>query len=169
MRRWLLALVTLAFVACGEPKSVSIDGFEVLTVSGQTATDETEWQLPSRLTLSAEVDNLGAKVNITEGRLRVSYRGRRVLMIWAEQKFAIPTRSRSRIVVPLRLAVARNSQSLPLQQALSRRDLSEVTLDWEFKVRRGIAAGRIERSGVAASEVLSAEQQEQLWQMLGVQ
>lgn len=169
MRRWLLALVALALVACGEPKSVSIDGFEVLTVSGQTATDETEWQLPSRLTLSAEVDNLGAKVNITEGRLRVSYRGRRVLMIWAEQKFAIPARSRSRIVVPLRLAVARNSQSLPLQQALSRRDLSEVTLDWEFKVRRGIAAGRIERSGVAAGEVLSAQQQEQLWQMLGVQ
>ena len=103
---------------------------------------------------------------MSDCRLRVSYRGRRVLMLWTEQKVTIPARSRSRIVVPLRLAVARNSQSLPLQQALSRRDLSEVTLDWEFKARRGIAAGRIEQSGVAASEVLSTEQQEQLWKML---
>ena len=166
MRRWLLALVALAFVGCGEPNQVSIDGFEVLTASGLSAESASEWQLPSHLTLLAEVDNQGSKVRMSDCRLRVSYRGRRVLMLWTEQKFTIPARSRSRIVVPLRLAIARNSQSLPLQQALSRRDLSEVTLDWEFKARRGIAAGRIEQSGVAASEVLSAAQQEQLWKML---
>lgn len=162
----MLALVALAFVGCGEPKQVSIDGFEVLTASGLSAESASEWQLPSHLTLLAEVDNQGSKVCMSDCRLRVSYRGRRVLMLWTEQKFTIPARSRSRIVVQLRLAVARNSQSLPLQQALSRRDLSEVTLDWEFKARRGIAAGRIEQSGVAASEVLSTEQQEQLWKML---
>ena len=162
----MLALVALAFVGCGVSKPVSVEGFELLTASGQTATDADEWQLPSHLTLLAEVDNQGSKVRMSDCRLRVSYRGRRVLMLWTEQKFTIPARSRSRIVVPLRLAVARNSQSLPLQQALSRRDLSEVTLDWEFKARRGIAAGRIEQSGVAASEVLSTEQQEQLWKML---
>lgn len=166
MRRWLLALVALAFVGCGEPKPISIEGFEVLTASGQTATDGDEWQLPSRLTLAVGVDNQGAKVRLSDCRLRVSYRGRRVLMIWAEQKVTIPAKSRSRIVVPLRLAIARNSQSLPLQQALSRRDLSEVTLDWEAKVSRGIVGKRVSQSGVAASEVLSAAQQEQLWKML---
>ena len=166
MRRWLLALVALAFVGCGEPKPISIEGFEVLTASGQTSTDSDEWQLPSRLTLAVGVDNQGAKVRLSDCRLRVSYRGRRVLMIWAEQKVSLPAHSRSRIVVPLRLAVARNSQSLPLQQALSRKDLSEVTLDWEAKVSRGLAGKRIEQSGVAASEVLSAAQQEQLWKML---
>ena len=166
MRRWLLALVALAFVGCGEPKPISIEGFEVLTASGQTAMDSDEWQLPSRLTLAVGVDNQGAKVRLSDCRLRVSYRGRRVLMIWAEQKVSLPAHSRSRIVVPLRLAIARNSQSLPLQQALSRKDLSEVTLDWEAKVSRGIAGKRIEQSGVAASEVLSAAQQEQLWRML---
>ena len=166
MRRWLLALVALAFVGCGEPKPISIEGFEVLTASGQTAMDSDEWQLPSRLTLAVGVDNQGAKVRLSDCRLRVSYRGRRVLMIWAEQKVSLPAHSRSRIVVPLRLAIARNSQSLPLQQALSRKDLSEVTLDWEAKVSRGIAGKRIEQSGVAASEVLSAAQQEQLWKML---
>lgn len=166
MRRWLLALVALAFVGCGEPKPISIEGFEVLTASGQTTTDGDEWQLPSRLTLAVGVDNQGAKVRLSDCRLRVSYRGRRVLMIWTEQKVSLPAKSRSRIVVPLRLAVARNSQSLPLQQALSRKDLSEVTLDWECKVSRGLAGKRIEQSGVAASEVLSAAQQEQLWNML---
>lgn len=166
MRRWLLALVALAFVGCGEPKPISIEGFEVLTTSGQTTTDGDEWQLPSRLTLAVGVDNQGAKVRLSDCRLRVSYRGRRVLMIWTEQKVSLPAKSRSRIVVPLRLAIARNSQSLPLQQALSRKDLSEVTLDWEFKVSRGLAGKRIEQSGVAASEVLSAAQQEQLWKML---
>ena len=162
----MLALVALAFVGCGEPKPISIEGFEVLTASGQTAMDSDEWQLPSRLTLAVGVDNQGAKVRLSDCRLRVSYRGRRVLMIWAEQKVSLPAHSRSRIVVPLRLAIARNSQSLPLQQALSRKDLSEVTLDWEAKVSRGIAGKRIEQSGVAASEVLSAAQQEQLWKML---
>ena len=166
MRRWLLALVALAFVGCGEPRPVGIEGFEVLTASGQTATDSDEWQLPSRLTLAVGVDNQGAKVRLSDCRLRVSYRGRRVLMIWAEQKVSLPAHSRSRIVVPLRLAIARNSQSLPLQQALSRKDLSEVTLDWEAKVSRGIAGKRIEQSGVAASEVLSAAQQELWWKML---
>jgi hypothetical protein len=166
MRRWLLALVALAFVGCGEPKPISIEGFEVLTASGATTADGDEWQLPSRLTLAVGVDNQGAKVRLSDCRLRVSYRGRRVLMIWTEQKVTIPAKSRSRIVVPLRLAIARNSQSLPLQQALSRKDLSEVTLDWEAKVSRGLAGKRIEQSGVAASEVLSAAQQEQLWKML---
>ena len=162
----MLALVALAFVGCGEPRPVGIEGFEVLTASGQTATDSDEWQLPSRLTLAVGVDNQGAKVRLSDCRLRVSYRGRRVLMIWTEQKVSLPAHSRSRVVVPLRLAIARNSQSLPLQQALSRKDLSEVTLDWEAKVSRGIAGKRIEQSGVAASEVLSAAQQEQLWRML---
>ena len=166
MRRWLLALVALAFVGCGEPRPVGIEGFEVLTASGATTADGDEWQLPSRLTLAVGVDNPGAKVRLSDCRLRVSYRGRRVLMIWTEQKVSLPAHSRSRVVVPLRLAIARNSQSLPLQQALSRKDLSEVTLDWEFKVSRGIAGKRIEQSGVAASEVLSAAQQEQLWKML---
>ena len=166
MRRWLLALVALAFVGCGEPRPVGIEGFEVLTASGQTATDSDEWQLPSRLTLAVGVDNQGAKVRLSDCRLRVSYRGRRVLMIWTEQKGSLPAHSRSRIVVPLRLAIARNSQSLPLQQALSRRDLSEVTLDWEAKVSRGIVGKRVSQSGLAASEVLSAAQQEQLWKML---
>ena len=166
MRRWLLALVALAFVGCGEPKPISIEGFEVLTASGATTADGDEWQLPSRLTLAVGVDNQGAKVRLSDCRLRVSYRGRRVLMIWTEQNVSLPAHSRSRVVVPLRLAIARNSQSLPLQQALSRKDLSEVTLDWEAKVSRGIAGRRIEQSGVAASEVLSAAQQEQLWKML---
>ena len=166
MRRWLLALVALAFVGCGEPRPVGIEGFEVLTASGATTADGDEWQLPSRLTLAVGVDNQGAKVRLSDCRLRVSYRGRRVLMIWTEQKVSLPAHSRSRVVVPLRLAIARNSQSLPLQQALSRKDLSEVTLDWEAKVSRGIAGKRIEQSGVAASEVLSAAQQEQLWKML---
>ena len=166
MRRWLLALVALAFVGCGEPKPVGIEGFEVLTASGLSAESASEWQLPSHLTLLAEVDNQGSKVCMSDCRLRVSYRGRRVLMIWTEQKFSIPARSRSRIVVPLRLAIARNSQSLPLQQALSRKDLSEVTLDWEAKVSRGIVGKRVSQSGLAASEVLSAAQQEQLWKML---
>ena len=166
MRHWLLALVALAFVGCGEPKPVGIEGFEVLTASGQTTMDGDEWQLPSRLTLAVGVDNQGAKVRLSDCRLRVSYRGRRVLMIWTEQKVSLPAHSRSRIVVPLRLAIARNSQSLPLQQALSRRDLSEVTLDWEAKVSRGIVGKRVSQSGLAASEVLSAAQQEQLWKML---
>lgn len=166
MRRWLLALVAFVFVGCGEPKPISVEGFELLTASGQTTMDGDEWQLPSRLTLAVGVDNQGAKVRLSDCRLRVSYRGRRVLMIWTEQKVTVPAKSRSRIVVPLRLAIARNSQSLPLQQALSRKDLSEVTLDWEAKVSRGLAGRRIEQSGVAASEVLSAAQQEQLWKML---
>ena len=51
------ALVALAFVGCGEPKQVSIDGFEVLTASGLSAESASEWQLPSHLTLLAEVDN----------------------------------------------------------------------------------------------------------------
>lgn len=166
MRRWLLVLVALVFVGCGEPKPISIEGFEVLTASGATAADGEEWQLPSRLTLAVEVDNQGAKVRMRDCRLRVSYRGRRVLMIWAEQKVSLPAHSRSRVVVPLRLAIARNSQSMSLQDALSRKDLSEVTLDWEAKVSRGIVGRRISQSGLAASEVLTAAQQEELWKML---
>ena len=164
--RWLFVFVVFAFVGCGTSKSVSVEGFEVLTATGATAADGEEWQLPSRLTLAVEVDNQGAKVRMRDCRLRVSYRGRRVLMIWAEQKVSLPAHSRSRVVVPLRLAIARNSQSMSLQDALSRKDLSEVTLDWEAKVSRGIAGRRIEQSGVAASEVLSVQQQEQLWKML---
>ena len=166
MRRWLLALVALLFMGCGARKPVTLLSMDMLTASGLTTESASEWQLPSHLTLSAEVDNQGSKVVVGEARLKVSYRGRRVLMLWSEQPFAIPARCRSRVVVPLRLALQRNSQSMPLQQALSRRDLSEVTLDVEFRVRRGVATGRIERSHIPATEFLTPAQQEQLWKIL---
>ena len=166
MRRWLLCIVVLSFVGCGARRPVTLLSMDVLTASGFTAESSSEWQLPSHLTLSAEVENEGAKVVVSEARLRVSYRGRRVLMLWAEQPFTVGARCRSRVMVPLRLALQRNSQSLPLQEALRRRDLSEVTLDVEFKVRRGVATTRIERSQVPATEMLTPAQQEQLWQIL---
>ena len=55
--RWLFVFVVFAFVGCGTSKSVSVEGFEVLTATGATAADGEEWQLPSRLTLAVEVDN----------------------------------------------------------------------------------------------------------------
>ena len=165
MRRWWLYIVVLAFVGCGARRPVTLQSMDVLTASGFTAESSSEWQLPSHLTLSAEVENEGAKVVVSEARLRVSYRGRRVLMLWTEQPFTIGARCRSRVMVPLRLALQRNSQSLPLYEALRRRDLSEVTLDMEFKVRRGIASIRIERNQ-PATEVLTPAQQEQLWEMV---
>ena len=166
MRRWWLYIVVLAFVGCGVRRPVTLEAMDVITASGFTAESANEWQLPSHLTLSAEVDNEGAKVVVSEARLRVSYRGRRVLMLWTEQPFTIGARCRSRVMVPLRLALQRNSQSLPLYEALRRRNLSEVTLDVEFKVRRGVATTRIERSQVPATEMLTPAQQEQLWQIL---
>ena len=165
MRRWWLYIVVLAFVGYGVRRPVTLQSMDVLTASGFTAESSSEWQLPSHLTLSAEVENEGAKVVVSEARLRVSYRGRRVLMLWTEQPFTIGARCRSRVMVPLRLALQRNSQSLPLYEALRRRDLSEVTLDMEFKVRRGVASIRIERNQPAA-EVLTPAQQEQLWEMV---
>lgn len=167
LRVLLVGLAVLLLTSCyrgGE--SISVEGVEVVQdgVSAMPA----EWDessLPSSIRLRAEVVNRGAKFKVQDARLRVSYGGRRVAMLLLEEAVTIPAQGRHKVEFKLRVAVARNSQSLPLLQAIRQGRWSDIGVDWQAKVRRGILSKRIEQPVQSASELLSLEQQEQLGQM----
>lgn len=123
-----------------------------------------EW--PSRVELAADVDNAGGRVKLLRGRLRVSYDGRRVVVLTLERKVVIRGRESGRVVLPLRVSVARSSQSLALREALREGELERIGVDWQVAVRRGVAYAELEQPMRPLGEVLDAAQREQLIEIL---
>lgn len=159
----LLCCVALICSSCNHKvvvENVSIEAEQPTQIS-----PDEQWALPDRITLQADVENQGAKLTLKQGRVRIGYRGRRVVVLSLDEQVQLSARGVYRIEVPLRVAVARNSQSLPLREALRRHDLTDVEIDWEFKVRRGIGGKRIVQQSCNIAELLSAEEQQRLWQL----
>ena len=166
IRRWLLIVAALLAVSCGGRKPISVGAIDILSAQGTTSEGAGEWQLPSHLMVRAEIDNDGAKVKVQQGRVRVSYGGRRVVMLSLTEPVTLPARQRSAVMLPLRIAFARNSQSIPLREAVRRKEWQNIGVDWEVKARRCGVNVTISRDDLSASDVLTPDQQEALWQML---
>lgn len=156
---WLWA-VALAMVGC----SVGRPAIGDVALVGTDYPVAGEW--PSRVELAADVDNAGGRVKLLRGRLRVSYDGRRVVVLTLERKVVIRGRESGQVVLPLRVSVARSSQSLALREALREGELERIGVDWQVAVRRGVAYAELEQPMRPLGEVLDAAQRERLIEIL---
>lgn len=155
MRWWGVLMVVLAAMAtsCSRPANVQVGQVEIIDAEYPTAEQE---GLPQYVTLAAEVDNSGGAITLKECCFSLYYKWRKVAIVELTTPIKIPGRTRSRAEMRMHIAVARNSQTLPLKNALERGEMENVQVEWQAKVRQGIVSMRIEQPSGAIEEVLSA-------------
>ena len=137
-----------------------IHGVEV-----QTLDERDGW--PSHVLLSVDVEHPSARIKLLSARCRISYSSRRVAMLTLEDKVVVPARSRSVVVLPLHLAVQRTSQTLAFREALQREEAAQIAIDWQVALRSRMAYIKDEQEPVPLEQVLSPEQLQMLWQLIG--
>jgi hypothetical protein len=117
---WLVALV---MVGC----SRQMPSIGEVALLGAEYPVGGEW--PSRVDVAVDVDNAGGKLKLLRGRLRVSYDGRRVVVLTLERKVVVGGRASEQVILPLKVSVARSSQSLALREALREGNFSDTELE----------------------------------------
>ena len=172
--RWFYVVVLLAITllssSCGERNQSHIRSMRI------TATEWAEGgedDIPRRVQVAIDVQNNGAAATIQEGRMRVRYSGRTVLMLTLDERVKIPRRHDGEVMVWLRVNVARNSQSVALRSALMRHDAKGVSVDWKISGRKGAISSHIVQPEKPLSEIASEDKLEALWcvtdAILGIQ
>lgn len=159
-RAGFIALFCLLLVGCGHRAMPIVHGVEV-----QTLDERDGW--PSHMLLSVYVENPSARIKLLSARCRISYSSRRVAMLSLEDKVVVPARSRSVVELPLHLAVQRTSQTLAFREALQREEAAQIAIDWQVALRSRMAYIKDEQEPVPLEQVLSPEQLQMLWQLIG--
>ena len=162
-RLFTVVVVMLLGAGCSTepPKLIQIDVVDV-----EFSDNGAEWQQAEKIFVEAELYNPSAAVKILDGRIRVSYRGSRVIMLSCEDKIVIPARTKSRVPITLKVAVMRNSQAMALRKALERRDIENIEVDWSAQVRSRALRGQITQQPTELKNLLSQQQLDELWQMI---
>ena len=129
-----LCLAGCASDAARGPRVIDVRLAEIGDPAGAPAVDG---GLPSRVTLLATVENPSRGIKISSGRLRISYRGRRVVMLTLAEAVKIPPRGVSEVAIPLRVR---------------RRDASGIGIETEVSARAGLIRGEAAERGVVPLE-----------------
>lgn len=158
----LFTTVLLLSTGCKQQGGVTLHSAEVARMEWP-AEDVEQSGLPESMVLAIDVENKGAAVVLRSGRVRVSYKGRRVAMFTLENKVRIAGHRRSEVSLPLKINVARNSQTAALWQALQRHDAEDISVDWEAVARAGVVRADVERSPMPLAELMQGEALERFW------
>ena len=154
---WLLCGVVMCVAqSCGAPSAVEVESVEVVSAEQIDG-------VPSRVVVAVGLDNRGYGVKLRDGRIRISYKDRNVVILSLEEGVKIAPRRRQEVELPLRVSVAHNSSAVAFREAIRRGDVSDVKASWQVQVRvAGIKNSEIELLPTPVAELLSAEQIEQL-------
>lgn len=163
MRGWRVIVVMVALwgiVGCSSARRVELQGVTLSQVTYPT--ESSEESLPQYITLAAEVVNDGGAIKINRCRFDLYYKWRKVAIVTLEKAVKIPGHKSSTVMLPMHIAVAHNSSTLPMRNALKRGEWDDVQIGWNAKVRRSIATLKIEQAAGAIDAVLSPETLEQI-------
>lgn len=166
MRGSLVAVALLLLVGCKPQVGSTLHSVEVADLVWDSHTDSSEWMLPEQIILALDIENNGAVALLRSGRMRVSYRGRRVAMFTLSEKVRIARHSREQVLLPLKISVMRNSQSAALMEALRQHDVEHITIDWEVAGRSGIFSSRIVQPAESLNEIVQGEKLEYFWSII---
>lgn len=169
MKRFFeLAIATLILMWGIEASAQNQQGVgNRLAVGAENITiEEQSWQdgdssIPM-VVLSIDIENSGAALKICHGRVRISYKGRNVAILSLEKKVKISSRQNQKIKLPLRVSFLQNSTTLAFKEALKRGDVSDMKIDWLLDVKGGLKHYKIEQEPLLLTDVIAAEQIEQL-------
>ena len=163
LRGLIWAMVVSVAMACTPQSQPVIEGVSIEPI-GQSRPNDA----PERVMVRVEIDNPTYAVKLCEGRARISYKGRNVVILTLEEKVRVAARKRQSVELPFRVSVAHNSQAAAFRDALRRGDVSEVRLDWRVKVRvAGIKRYEIVQPSEPVEDIFTQQQLEELRSWLG--
>ena len=156
--RWLICASAICLmVACGGSQSVSGEGISIAQM------EQTADGIPTRVVASLIIDNGGYGFLLREGRIRISYKGKNVVMLSPIESVKISPRRKQEVEIPLRVSIIHNSSAVAFREALKRGDVSDMKVDWRFDVRvAGIKNRLVELQPTPITELLPAEQIEEI-------
>ena len=157
----LIALVTILLAGCskGQPQLLDLSVAKI-----EWSADDADKKIPERIFIQARIDNPSAAIKILEGRIRISYKGSRVMVLTSEERVKIPARTRVGITMAFKVTVARNSQALSLINSLKHHNIEGIEVDWSVKARSHALRGDISVASTPLRELLTPEQLNELWQ-----
>ncbi len=162
MRRLLLLLVLVAAVGLTGCRA-ELPRVESMAVVEADYPPSGDW--PQRVVVAIEVDNAGRAFRLLGGRLRIGIEGRRSVVLTLEQRVRVG-RGQSEVLLPLRVSVARSSQSLRLREMIRRGESEGLQVDWQLRLRSGLTYIEREEPLRVIDELLSAEQRQALMEFL---
>lgn len=162
MRRLIILMLMLAAVALAGCRA-ELPKVERLTIAEADYPIAGEW--PSRIVVEAEVENGGRPFRIVGGRLRVGLEGRRVVVLTLEERVRVG-RGEQQVMLPLKVSVARSSQSLRLREMIRRGEYEGLMLDWQLRLRSGVAYVELEEPEQPIEQLLDEAQRRELMELL---
>lgn len=166
LRRCLVVVALLLLVGCRPHVGSTLHSVEDANLVWDSHIEPSEQALPEQVVLALDIENNGAVTMLRSGRMRVSYRGRRVAMFTLAEKVRIARHSREQVLLPLKISVMRNSQSAALLEALRQHDAEHITIDWEIAGRLGIFSSRIVQPAESLNEIVQGETLEYFWHIM---
>lgn len=158
LRGSIWAMVVCVAMACTPQSQPVIEGVSIEAI-GQSRPNDA----PERVMVRAEIDNPTYAVKLCEGRARISYKGRNVVVLSLEKRVRVAARRRQTVELELRVSVARNTQVVAFREALRRGDVGEMAIEWQIDARvAGVKHYEIVHSSEPLAEILSQEQIEEL-------
>ena len=154
--RVLCSLLLAAMLCVGCQKQSRMPHIEAVAVESQLQGAE---EFPSQLLLHLKVDNPSPPFKLVQGRVRVSYKGRRVAMFTLQDKVRVQ-RGDTEITLPLRLNLQHSSQTMQLRAALRQGITRDVELEWEVAVRRGVVYMQRQGGPIGFDELAGANANE---------
>lgn len=156
--RVLLASLLLLLTACsGAPSKIDFEGVEVVSIEDK--------EYPSSAVLRIDVNNCAGAFTLRQCRLRFGIEQRRQVVVTLTERVKIGHGEQS-VTLPLKISVVHNSLTMRLREMLSRRDASQIDVDGEYWVRRGLLSRRGQITPMPITELLSKEDLEQLWNII---
>lgn len=116
----------------------------------------------AQVVINIDIEASGASLKINKGRVRISYKGRNVAILSLEKRVKVSNRQNQKIKLPLQISFLQNSTTLAFKEAFKRGDVSDMKIDWSFDVKAGLKRCKVEQAPLPLSEVIAAEQIEQL-------
>ena len=154
MRR-LLLIAMLLMVGCAKsPKYFNVENIELTQVEGE--------EYPTAATFDVVTNSSIGAFTVKEGRIRLGVEGRRQVVITLTRKVTFK-RGWQIVRVPVKISVAKNSQTIRLKEALISHDAGSIEADGEIKVRRGLFTVREQIEPQSLDKLFTAEELEKIW------
>ncbi|MBQ2374242.1 MAG: hypothetical protein II299_03940 [Alistipes sp.] len=155
--RWLVAIALLLLSSCGGSERLSISEVEVLSVKGD--------EYPTSAVLRLDVKNSAGAFTLKQCRLRFGIEGRKQVVVTLTEKIKL-RRGEQRVTLPIKISIVRNSLTMKLREALAQHDASQIEVDGEWWIRKGLLSKRGVIDSTPIERLLTDEELTRVWSVM---
>lgn len=146
----ILVVVALGFSSCNKQKGVNEkeSKLEIVSVDKVTGALSNDWEITATI-----ANNTGFNVRVLEAQITLKYDGRKIGNIATKDVVKLPRRSRTQVVIPLRVTLSSSMAALSAIGKITRGELSKITIDYSAKAAVLASKFKFEEKDVTLEEL----------------